>query len=202
MSLSYKFYGTVDDWWVIYYFNDFKDTTFALENARLLDSLITKHIKALQYYIFSNTDDKNLAGQGVDAFQYTIALILGANAGSAPTIPIDPDLGGVENPSEYYLEKGRLYLLELLRKYYQKWLGESFENAITSANNIIKLVELPAEFEYDFREFLFTEISEEFNLYTDVKIPIEEIKDDIKDLMFEKKIIWHEENLNIQKVGQ
>jgi hypothetical protein len=48
MSISYKFYKTIDNWWVIYYFNVLSDVTFAVISDDIIEDNINDIINMIK----------------------------------------------------------------------------------------------------------------------------------------------------------
>ena len=58
MNISYKFYNTINDWWVIYLFNGLNNINFDLLQSKVLDETIVKHKELVYNYNTISTKDK------------------------------------------------------------------------------------------------------------------------------------------------
>jgi hypothetical protein len=50
MTISFKHYRNVDDWWVIYFFNNISDVTFSIINNNVINDTIDYYIGLVQDY--------------------------------------------------------------------------------------------------------------------------------------------------------
>lgn len=50
MNISYKFYNTINDWWVIYLFNGLTNINFDLLQTRVLEETVQKHKYLIENY--------------------------------------------------------------------------------------------------------------------------------------------------------
>lgn len=50
MGLSYRFYNTIDDWWIIYLFNNIYDINFSLITDSVIQKTIAKKLYNVQNY--------------------------------------------------------------------------------------------------------------------------------------------------------
>lgn len=59
MSLSYRYYNTIDDWWIIYFFNKLQDPTFAILPQTVVDSTIKYYVDLYKNYEILDVRSKN-----------------------------------------------------------------------------------------------------------------------------------------------
>lgn len=50
MDLSFKYYDTIDDWWIIFLYNDLYDSNFNLLNSKTIETTQNKYIYDLMNY--------------------------------------------------------------------------------------------------------------------------------------------------------
>lgn len=60
MGLSYKYYQTVNDWWIIYYFNKMTDQTFGILSTSTINATIEYYINLMKTYDELSVKDKLL----------------------------------------------------------------------------------------------------------------------------------------------
>ena len=58
MNIAYKYYGTIDDWWILYYFNKFTDQSFAIIPSTVVESTITYYVNMYKNYDILSTKEQ------------------------------------------------------------------------------------------------------------------------------------------------
>ena len=87
MDISYRFYDTIDNWWVLYFYNDMKDIMFNVGSNETIYNLVDQYIKSTRYYSGSPVSGSaSDAGSGADYFFYTLPLILGDNVDNSSMV--------------------------------------------------------------------------------------------------------------------
>jgi hypothetical protein len=96
MNIAYKYYGTIDDWWILYYFNKFNDPTFAVIPSTVVESTISYYVNLYKNYNISSIKDKMIIRECVIQFYiykgktYTDAISLANTNLSNPSNASDP----------------------------------------------------------------------------------------------------------------
>lgn len=60
MLLSNTYYNNINDWWIIYLFNNMYDANFSLIQSNVINSTINKYIGMIYSYSTLNTKNKNI----------------------------------------------------------------------------------------------------------------------------------------------
>jgi len=72
MLLSYKYYGNINDWWIIYLFNNMYDINFELLQPSILEETILKHRTDIINYENITIKRQNYIRESIRNYYYSI----------------------------------------------------------------------------------------------------------------------------------